>query len=61
MPTLKLTKCVIDALPTPAKDVVHWDGACPGFRVEVTPKAESSSSLSHGGAGSVCANARRPL
>jgi hypothetical protein len=38
MPTLKLTKRVIDAVPTPAKDVVHWDSACPGFGVEVTPK-----------------------
>jgi hypothetical protein len=38
MPTVKLTKGVIDALPTPAKDIVYWDGACPGFGVKVTPK-----------------------
>ena len=25
MPRTKLTKSVIDALPTPAKDVVYWD------------------------------------
>ncbi|HEY3643175.1 MAG TPA: tyrosine-type recombinase/integrase [Xanthobacteraceae bacterium] len=39
MPTVKLTKSVIDALPTPAKDLVYWDSACPGFGVKVTPKS----------------------
>jgi integrase len=38
MPRLKLTKSVIDALPTPAKDVVYWDSGVPGFGVKVTPK-----------------------
>jgi integrase len=38
MPRAKLTKSVIDALPTPAKDVVYWDQGCPGFGVKVTPK-----------------------
>ena len=38
MPRLKLTKTVIDALPTPPKDIVHWDTGCPGFGVKVTPK-----------------------
>jgi integrase len=38
MPRSKLTKSAIDALPTPAKDVVHWDSGCPGFGVKVTPK-----------------------
>src|SRR5258708_12558247 len=33
----KLTKTVIDALPIPAKDIVHWDTGCPGFGVKVTP------------------------
>jgi Arm DNA-binding domain len=38
MPRVKLTKTVIDALPTPSKDVVHWDTGSPGFGVKVTPK-----------------------
>ena len=38
MPTVKLTKGIIDALPTPSRDVVYWDRACPGFGVKVTPK-----------------------
>jgi integrase len=38
MPRVKLTKSVIDALPTPSKDIVQWDSACPGFGVKVTPK-----------------------
>jgi integrase len=37
MPRVKLTKSVIDKLPTPDKDVVYWDAACPGFGVKVTP------------------------
>jgi hypothetical protein len=38
MPRSKLTKSVIDALPTPEKDLVYWDQGCPGFGVKVTPK-----------------------
>jgi hypothetical protein len=38
MPRVKLTRTVIDALPTPSKDLVHWDTGCPGFGVNVTPK-----------------------
>src|SRR3979490_1494901 len=38
MPRAKLTKSVIDALPTPSKDIVYWDTGCPGFGVKVTPK-----------------------
>lgn len=38
MPRLKLTKSAIDSLPTPESDLVHWDAACPGFGVKVTPK-----------------------
>src|SRR5947209_8574141 len=38
MPRTKLTKSVIDSLPTPAKDSVYWDQGCPGFGVKVTPK-----------------------
>src|SRR3974390_2074646 len=38
MPRIKLTKSAIDALPTPASDVVYWDAGCPGFGVKVTPK-----------------------
>jgi hypothetical protein len=33
---LKLTKTVIDALPTPSNDIVHWTG-CPGLGVKITP------------------------
>ena len=38
MPRIRLTKSAIDALPTPATDVVYWDTGCPGFGVKVTPK-----------------------
>src|SRR3979411_2716329 len=38
MPRVKLTKTVIDALPTPSNDIVYWDTGCPGFGVKVTPK-----------------------
>ncbi len=38
MPRIKLTKSAIDALPTPATDVVYWDQGCPGFGLKVTPK-----------------------
>src|SRR5258707_7207870 len=38
MPRVKLTKTVIDALPIPSKDIVHWDTGCPGFGIKVTPK-----------------------
>jgi hypothetical protein len=38
MPRVKLSKSVIDALPTPAKDIVYWDSGCPGFGVKITPK-----------------------
>src|ERR1700675_2921670 len=38
MPRVKLTKTVIDALPIPSKEIVHWDIGCPGFGVKVTPK-----------------------
>jgi hypothetical protein len=29
MSRVKLTKTVIDALPIPSKDIVHWDTGCP--------------------------------
>jgi len=38
MPRVKLTKTVIDALPTPPSDIVYWGAALPGFGVKVTPK-----------------------
>ena len=38
MPTIKLTKSAIDALPTSSKDTVYWDQGCPGFGVKVTPR-----------------------
>jgi hypothetical protein len=38
MPRAKLTKSVIDSLPTPQSDTVYWDAALPGFGVKVTPR-----------------------
>ena len=38
MPKARLTKSVIDALPTPDKEIVHWDQALPGFGLKMTPK-----------------------
>jgi integrase len=57
MPRLKLTKSAIsaiDALPTPTKDVVFWDSACPGFGVKITPKGRKVFIVLYraGGAGS---------
>jgi hypothetical protein len=54
MPRLKLTKSAIDALPTPAKDVVYWDSGCPGFGVKITPKGRKVFIVLYraGGAGS---------
>ena len=37
MPRAKLTKSVIDALPTPSSELVYWDETLPGFGVKVTP------------------------
>jgi integrase len=54
MPRIKLTKSAIDALPTPASDVVYWDAASPGFGVKVTPKGRKVFVVLYrtGGAGS---------
>src|SRR5438046_10344934 len=54
MPRVKLTKSVIDALPTPSKDIVYWDTGCPGFGVKVTPKGRKVFVVLYrtGGAGS---------
>ena len=54
MPRAKLTKSVIDDLPTPAKEVVYWDTACPGFGVKVTPTGRKVFIVLYrtGGAGS---------
>ena len=54
MPRLKLTKSAIDALTTPAKDIVYWDSGCPGFGVKVTPKGRKVFIVLYrtGGAGS---------
>lgn len=35
---------VIDALPTPAKNVIYWDVGCHGFGVKMTPKGRKVSS-----------------
>ena len=37
MPTLKLTKSVIDDLGPRAADQVYWDKSLPGFGLKVTP------------------------
>lgn len=54
MPRLKLTKSAIDALPTPANDIVYWDSGCPGFGVKITPKGRKVFIVLYraGGAGS---------
>jgi Arm DNA-binding domain len=54
MPRVKLTKSAIDALPTPAKDIVYWDSGCPGFGVKITPKGRKAFIVLYraGGAGS---------
>jgi integrase len=38
MPRTRLTKSAIDALPTPDKEIVHWDQTLPGFGLKITPK-----------------------
>jgi integrase len=54
MPRLKLTKSAIDVLPTPVKDLVYWDGGCPGFGIKITPKGRKVFIVLYraGGAGS---------
>jgi hypothetical protein len=54
MPRVKLTKSAIDALPTPASDVVYWDAGLPGFGMKVTPKGRKVFVVLYrtGGAGS---------
>ena len=54
MPRAKLTKTVIDALPTRQSDVVYWDAALPGFGVKVTPRGRKVFIVLYrtGGAGS---------
>jgi integrase len=38
MPKTRLTKSEIDALPTPVKEIVHWDETLPGFGLKITAK-----------------------
>ena len=54
MPSIRLTKSAIDALPIPKSDVVYWDAGCPGFGVKVTPKGRKVFIVLYrtGGAGS---------
>src|SRR5216683_2261843 len=54
MPRIRLTKSAIDALPTPASDVVYWDTGLPGFGMKVTPKRRKVFVVLYrtGGAGS---------
>ena len=52
MPRVKLTKSVIDDLPTPAKDVVYWDTGCPGVKVTPAGRKVFVVLFRTGGAGS---------
>ena len=54
MPTIKLTKSAIDALPVLPKDTTYWDAGLPGFGVKVTPKGRKVFIVLYrtGGAGS---------
>ncbi len=54
MPRIRLTKSAIDALATPASDVIYWDAGCSGFGVKVTPKGRKVFIVLYrtGGAGS---------
>jgi integrase len=54
MPRIRMTKSTIDALPSPASDVVYWDAGCPGFGVKVTPRGRKVFIVLYrtGGAGS---------
>ena len=38
MPRVKLTKTVIDAMPTPHPIYCYWDAGRPGFGVKIMPK-----------------------
>ena len=38
MPTIHMTKSVVDALKAGTKDTVYWDAGVPGFGVKVTPR-----------------------
>jgi integrase len=38
VPKIRLTKSAIDALPTPDREIVHWDQTLPGFGLKITPK-----------------------
>jgi integrase len=38
VPRTRLIKSIIDALPTPEKEIVYWDEALPGFGLKITPK-----------------------
>jgi hypothetical protein len=63
MPRVKLTKTLIDALPTPQSDIVYWDAALPGFGVKVTPKGRKVFIVLYrtGGAGSKAVQVYRRL
>jgi hypothetical protein len=54
MPSIRLTKSAIDALPTLQKDNVYWDSGLPGFGLKVTPKGRKVFIVLYrtGGAGS---------
>ena len=40
MPTIRLSKSVVEGLAPGAKDTVYWDATLPGFGVKVTPKGK---------------------
>ena len=41
-PRIRPLKSSIDALPTPDKETVFWDGTLPGFGLKVTPKGRKA-------------------
>jgi integrase len=54
VPTIKITKSVIDSFPVTVKETVYWDAGLPGFGVKVTPKGKRVFIVLYrtGGAGS---------
>ena len=54
MPSIKLSKSAIDALPTLRTDAVYWDTGLPGFGIKVTPTGRKVFIVLYrtGGAGS---------
>ena len=54
MPTIRLSKSVIDGLTPGPTDIVYWDATLPGFGIKVTPRGRKVFIVLYrtGGAGS---------